>query len=80
MPPEPPVTPLVESDDTSPAFIEPSEQAPSVDAPEACVVTFVGDVVRRLRASGRARLLTENAWEDGPHPRWKWSMTANGWH
>ena len=32
------------------------------------MITFFGDVVRRLRASGQARLIAENAWEDGPHP------------
>jgi uridine phosphorylase len=36
--------------------------------PEACVITFFGDAVRRLRESGRARLISENIWEDGPHP------------
>lgn len=68
MPFEPPAIPLLEFDDSSPAFIEPSEHAPAVDPPEACVVTFFGDAVRRLREDGRARLLTDNAWEDGPHP------------
>ena len=62
------VTPLLEFDDSSPAFIEPSEQVPVIDVPEACVVTFFGDAVRRLREDGRARVLTDNAWEDGPHP------------
>jgi uridine phosphorylase len=69
MPSEAPATPLLEFEDSSPAFIEPSEHAPAIDdVPKACVVTFFGDAVRRLREDGRARLLTDNAWEDGPHP------------
>ena len=39
-----------------------------IDVPPACVITFFGDAVGRLRQSGRAQLITENAWEDGPHP------------
>jgi uridine phosphorylase len=61
-------SPLLEFDDSSPAFIEPAEQAPTVDVPEACVITFFGDAVQRLRDAGRARLITNNTWEDGPHP------------
>ena len=61
-------SPLLEYDDSLPAFVEPSEQVPAQDVPKACVITFFGDAVRRLRESGRARLIMENAWEDGPHP------------
>jgi len=61
-------SPLLEYDDTRRAFIEPSEQVRPCDVPRACVVTFFGDTVRRLLDSGSARVITENAWEDGPHP------------
>lgn len=61
-------SPLLEFDDAVPALIEPTEQVPARDVPRACVVTFFGDSIRRLVHSGRARLITENAWEDGPHP------------
>src|SRR6476660_7723044 len=63
----PEVSPLLEFDDTVPAYIEPAEQVPASDVPRACVVTFFGDSVRRLIHSGRATVITENAWEDGPH-------------
>jgi uridine phosphorylase len=61
-------SPLLEFDRASYAFIEPSQLVSARDVPEACVVTFFGDSVRRLRESGRARLISENVWEDGPHP------------
>lgn len=59
---------LLEFDDTVPAYIEPTEQVPARDVPGACVVTFFGDSVRRLIRSGRAKVIVENTWEDGPHP------------
>lgn len=65
---EPPVTPLLEYDAAPRAFIEPAEQVPPRDVPAACVVTFFGDAVQRLLGSGRARVLAQHAWEDGPHP------------
>ena len=68
MPEERPVSPLLEFDPAPRAFIEPAEHVRRRDVPEACVVTFFGDTVRRLVESGRARVLAENVWEDGPHP------------
>lgn len=61
-------SPLLEFDDGARAFIEPSEQIRPKDVPEACVVTFFGDSVQRLLDSGRGRIVSENRWEDGPHP------------
>jgi uridine phosphorylase len=63
-------SPLLEFDASPRAFIEPAETTKlrRRDVPAACVVTFFGDVVRRLMDSGRARVIAENAWEDGPHP------------
>jgi uridine phosphorylase len=61
-------SPLLEFDDAVPAFIEPTVHVRPREVPPACVVTFFGDAVRRLIEGGRARIITENAWEDGPHP------------
>jgi len=61
-------SPLLEFDDAVPAFIDPSAQVRRREVPPACVVTFFGDSVRRLIEGGRARIITRNAWEDGPHP------------
>ena len=60
--------PLIEHDDSPRAFIEPSEHIARLDVPEACVITFFGDVVDRLIERRGARILVENRWEDGPHP------------
>jgi uridine phosphorylase len=61
-------SPLLEHDPAPRAFIEPSEQVRRRDVPEACVVTFFGDVVDRLIESRGARVLADNRWEDGTHP------------
>ncbi len=60
--------PLSEHDDAPRAFIEPSAHIARRNVPEACVITFFGDVVDRLVALRGARVLVENEWEDGPHP------------
>lgn len=60
--------PLSEHDDAPQAFIEPSEHIARRDVPEACVITFFGEVVDRLVERRGARVLVENRWEDGPHP------------
>jgi uridine phosphorylase len=60
--------PLSEHDDAPQAFIEPSAHITRRDVPEACVITFFGDVVDRLVERRGARVLVENRWEDGPHP------------
>ncbi|NYJ01263.1 uridine phosphorylase [Nocardioides thalensis] len=60
--------PLFEHDEAPRAYIEPSEQIRPLDVPQACVITFFGDAVQRLLDDGRARVINENRWEDGPHP------------
>lgn len=60
--------PLTEHDDAPRAFIEPSDHIARRDVPEACVITFFGDVVDRLVERCGARVVVENRWEDGPHP------------
>jgi len=59
---------LSEHDPSPHAFIEPAAHIARRDVPEACVVTFFGDVVDRLVEHRGARMLAENRWEDGPHP------------
>jgi len=61
-------SPLLEHDPAPRALIEPAEQVPRRDVPEACVVTFFADVVDRLVEARGARVLADNRWEDGPHP------------
>ncbi len=60
--------PLSEHDDARQAFIEPAAHIARRDVPEACVITFFGDVVDRLVERRGAQVLAENRWEDGPHP------------
>lgn len=60
--------PLTEHDVARTAFIEPSQTISPQDVPSACVVTFFGDVVDRLVERRGARVLSQNRWEDGPHP------------
>lgn len=60
--------PLSEHDEAPRAFIEPSEHIARRDVPEACVITFFGDVVDRLVERRGAQVVVENRWEDGPHP------------
>ena len=60
--------PLLEYDATRGAVIEPASHIAAHDVPRACVVTFFGDVVERLRSERGARVLSQNRWEDGSHP------------
>jgi uridine phosphorylase len=61
-------SPILEFDPTPEALIEPSRIHPSVGAPEHCVVCFFHEVVDQICGNGRAKVLVENRWEDGPHP------------
>lgn len=61
------LSPLLDYGDPGRAFFEPQDVVAPRDVAPACVVTFFGDSVRRLVQSGRARMVAENAWEDGPH-------------
>jgi uridine phosphorylase len=62
------MSPLLEHDPAPRAYIEPLEQIPRRDVPEACVITFFADVIDRLLQVRGARVIVENRWEDGPHP------------
>ncbi|MCB0969720.1 MAG: hypothetical protein KDB37_23005, partial [Ilumatobacter sp.] len=52
--------PLTELDVARTAFIEPSQTIARRDVPDACVITFFGDVVDRLIEHRGARVLAEN--------------------
>ena len=60
--------PILEYDAVQEAFIEPSKVIELRDVPEHCVLTFFGDVIKKVVASHHAKMLVENRWEDGPHP------------
>ncbi len=60
--------PILEFDPASEAFIEPSRVIKPRDVPEHCVLCFFSDVVEKVVAEHKARVLVENRWEDGPHP------------
>lgn len=63
--------PILEFDPERTAFIEPSALIDPRDVPDACVVSFFGDVVERIAAERGAWQLVRNRWEDGPHPIWE---------
>ena len=60
--------PILEFDPEREAFIEPSKVIKPLDVPEHCVITFFSEVIDKVVASQRAKLLVENRWQDGPHP------------
>lgn len=60
--------PILEHDPQSSAIIEPSQANPRLDVPEHCVICFFKEVIEKVRQEHNARVLTENRWEDGPHP------------
>ncbi len=60
--------PILEYDPEPEAMIEPSRVVRPQDVPEGCVICFFREVVERVVAAHRARVIAENRWEDGPHP------------
>jgi uridine phosphorylase len=60
--------PILEFDPDRKAFIEPSEIATPLNVCEHCVICFFGEVIERVAKEFNARVLTQNRWEDGPHP------------
>lgn len=60
--------PILEFDPASEAFIEPSQVNMPRDVPKYCVLCFFSDVIEKVVAEQKARVLVENRWEDGPHP------------
>jgi uridine phosphorylase len=60
--------PILEHDSQSEAVIEPSWANRRLDVPEHCVICFFKEVIDKVRQEHNARVITENRWEDGPHP------------
>ncbi len=60
--------PILEFDSAREAFIEPSKVIQPRDVPEHCIITFFSEVIEKVIAEHRAKLLVENRWQDGPHP------------
>ncbi len=60
--------PILEYDPARVAFIEPSNVIKPRDMPEHCVICFFKEINEKVVAEHNAKLLVENAWEDGPHP------------
>jgi uridine phosphorylase len=59
--------PILEFDDTPDAMIEPSKIIRARDLPEHCVICFFREVIDKVIAEHDAKVVVENAWEDGPH-------------
>jgi uridine phosphorylase len=59
--------PLLEFDPTREAVIEPSDYVRAIDAPQHCVITFFQEVVDKVTAEHKARIIATFPWEDGPH-------------
>ncbi|MEM1370086.1 MAG: nucleoside phosphorylase [Cyanobacteria bacterium P01_H01_bin.15] len=60
--------PILEYDDAREAFIEPSKVIKPQDIPENVVICFFRKVIEKVAKEHNAKILTENKWEDGPHP------------
>jgi len=59
--------PILEFDSTPEAFIEPSKIIRARDLPEHCVICFFREVIDKVIAEHKAKIMVENRWEDGPH-------------
>lgn len=59
--------PILEFDATPDAMIEPSKIIRARDLPEHCVICFFREVIDKVIAENDAKVVVENAWEDGPH-------------
>jgi len=60
--------PILEFDPTPRAIIEPGEIIKSIDAPEACVITFFQEVLEKLHQDGRAKIIAHRRWADMDRP------------
>jgi uridine phosphorylase len=61
-------SPILEFDPVREAMVEPSHLAKPIGTPEHCVICFFREVIEKVAAAQGAKVLTENRWEDGPHP------------
>ena len=60
--------PILEFDPNRKSFIEPSDVVDPLDVSEYCVICFFSDVIQKVADEFNAKILTQNRWEDGPHP------------
>jgi uridine phosphorylase len=60
--------PILEFDPDRKSFVEPSDIADPLDVSEHCVICFFGEVIEKVANDFNAKILTQNRWEDGPHP------------
>lgn len=60
--------PLLEFDEQTRAFFEPSDCIKTLDMqPEKCVVCFFQEVIDKLSSEGKARVINQVKWENGVH-------------
>ncbi len=60
--------PILEFDPDRKSFVEPSDIADPLDVSEHCVICFFGEVIEKVANDFNTKILTQNRWEDGPHP------------
>lgn len=60
--------PFLEFDSNREAVIEPSKLIKPIDIPKHCVMCFFKDVIDKLKAGGKLKLITERESEMGKHP------------
>jgi uridine phosphorylase len=59
--------PILESDPSSTAIIEPSREIEPRDVPQHCLICFFREVLEKVVAERGARIAAANYWEDGRH-------------
>ena len=62
------IYPILEHDPAPEAVIEPRKLIEAIDAPERCVICFFQEVITRLNAEGRLKLVSMRNSEIGGHP------------
>ncbi len=60
--------PLLDHDYESEAKIEPSRIIKPRDIPQHCVISFFGEVNRKIVSEMQAKVAVASRWEDGEHP------------
>ena len=60
--------PILEFDPDRKSFIEPSDIADPLDVSEYCIICFFQEVIEKVAAEFKSKVLIQNRWEDGPHP------------
>ena len=71
--------PILEHDPTREALIEPARVIEPRDVPEHCVICFFSEVIEKVVAQYRAKVLAKNVWKTGRIRCMKWLTTTNGW-